>query len=69
MIVNFGVDLYLTPAPEPLLAPTEGTQWEVLWSSEDPRYGGSGTPPIHNWHDWRILGHSTIVLIPSRPEK
>ena len=26
--------------PEPLLAPPEGLQWEVLWSSEDPDYGG-----------------------------
>src|SRR5262249_7233305 len=46
LVVNFGRDLHLSPAPEPLLAPPEETAWEVLWSSEDPRYGGTGTPPL-----------------------
>ena len=32
------------PAPEPLLAPPAGRAWQLLWSSEDPRYGGDGTP-------------------------
>jgi maltooligosyltrehalose trehalohydrolase len=41
--VNLGPDLRLTPCPEPLLAPPEGRRWELLWSSEDTRYGGSGT--------------------------
>ena len=43
VLVNLGADLRLTPCPEPLLAPPEGRRWELLWSSEDPRYGGSGT--------------------------
>ena len=34
-----------TRRPEPLLAPPEDTLWDILWSSEDPRYGGSGTAP------------------------
>ena len=28
--------------PEPLLAPPEGHDWELLWSSEHPAYGGNG---------------------------
>lgn len=68
VIINFGVDLTLSPAPEPLLAPPEGTTWEILWSSEDPRYGGGGTPPLSTDQYWRILGHAAIVLIPKRRE-
>ena len=41
--MNLGVELRLSPCPEPLLAAPEGRRWELLWSSEDPRYGGSGT--------------------------
>ena len=45
LLVNLGRDLHLDPAPEPLLAPPENAVWDVLWSSEDPRYGGDGTAP------------------------
>ncbi len=65
LLVNLGRDLPLDPAPEPLLAPPEGREWEVLWSSEDPRYGGLGTPPL--WPEgicW-IPGHAALVLKPS----
>jgi maltooligosyltrehalose trehalohydrolase len=44
MLVNLGVELRLPVAAEPLLAPPEGRRWRVLWSSEDPRYAGCGTP-------------------------
>lgn len=68
LIVNFGVDLHLTPIPEPLLASPKGTQWEILWSSEDPRYGGGGTPPLSTDQYWRALGHAAIVLIPKKKD-
>ncbi len=29
LIINFGVDLWLSPAPEPLLAPPHGMDWEI----------------------------------------
>jgi maltooligosyltrehalose trehalohydrolase len=64
MIVNFGTDLHLDPAPEPLLAPPEGCQWKLLWSSEDPCYGGSGTPPVNSGGDWCVPAHSAIVVGP-----
>ena len=31
-------------SPEPLLAPPADRDWVIEWSSEDPRYGGGGTP-------------------------
>lgn len=68
VIINFGVDFPLSPAPEPLLAPPKGTQWEILWSSEDPRYGGGGTPPLSTNEYWRMIGHAAVVLIPKSKE-
>jgi maltooligosyltrehalose trehalohydrolase len=65
LLVNLGADLHLEPAPEPLLAPPEGRRWEVLWSSEDPRYGGSGTPPVDGDEGWRIPGEAAVVMRPS----
>jgi maltooligosyltrehalose trehalohydrolase len=64
LVVNLGRDLHLDPAPVPLLAPPAGAAWEVLWSSEDPRFGGSGTPPLDTVDNWRIPGHAAVVLAP-----
>lgn len=64
LLCNFGVDKLLDPSPEPLLAPPSGTTWQLLWSSEDIRYGGSGTPPLHT-PQWLIPGHSAVVLASS----
>jgi maltooligosyltrehalose trehalohydrolase len=64
LLVNFGVDLRLDPAPEPLLAPPEGCLWEVQWSSEDPRYGGCGIAPPDSPDNWRIPGHAAVVMRP-----
>jgi maltooligosyltrehalose trehalohydrolase len=36
LLVNLGVDLRLHAASEPLLAAPAGTDWDVLWSREDP---------------------------------
>ena len=65
LLVNFGRDVHLDPAPEPLLAPPAGMLWETLWSSEDPRYGGSGTPPVDTEENWLIPGEAAVVLRPS----
>ena len=69
LIVNFGRDLRLDPAPEPLLAPPEGTLWEICWSSEDPRYGGCGTPPLDTADNWRIPGHAAVAHAPGGADK
>ena len=68
LLVNMGIDLCLNPAPEPLLAPPEGRRWVLLWSSEDPRYGGSGTYPPDTDENWRLPGHAAIVMRPSPAE-
>jgi maltooligosyltrehalose trehalohydrolase len=64
LLVNLGADLHLRTAPEPLLAPPEKLRWEILWSSEHSRYGGSGTPAVETDDGWRIPGHATVVLFP-----
>jgi maltooligosyltrehalose trehalohydrolase len=64
IIVNLGRDLTLQPAPEPLLAPPRLTEWKIIWSSEDRRYGGTGTPAFDDHGGWRIPGHAAIVLGP-----
>jgi maltooligosyltrehalose trehalohydrolase len=66
LIVNFGMDLHLSPAPEPLLAPPEGCCWRLRWSSEDPLYGGSGIPPLETDENWRVPGLSATVMVPDR---
>jgi maltooligosyltrehalose trehalohydrolase len=64
LLVNLGRDLPLVPAPEPLLAPPAGARWRARWSSEDPRYGGSGTPPLESEDDgWRLPGHAAFVMV------
>jgi len=65
MLVNLIVDLHLDPAPEPLLAPAADETWEVLWSSEDPAYGGSGTPAIYSDEGWMLPGSACILMRPA----
>jgi maltooligosyltrehalose trehalohydrolase len=65
VLVNLGRDLLPGAAPEPLLAPVEGAVWELAWSSEDPRYGGHGTPPVQASDKWRVPGEAAIVLRPA----
>jgi maltooligosyltrehalose trehalohydrolase len=68
LVVNLGAELELTPAPEPLLAPPLGGSWQVLWSSEDPRYGGGGAPPPEDGSGgWRLPGQAAVALSPGDP--
>jgi len=62
LIVNFGSDLHLVHAPQPLLAPPMGKSWEILWSSEAPAYGGSGSVNPDREDGWHIQGESAMVL-------
>jgi maltooligosyltrehalose trehalohydrolase len=64
VLVNLGLDLHLDPCPEPLLAPMAGQPWRVMFSSEDPRYGGTGALAPDATGSWRIAGHSAVVLAP-----
>jgi maltooligosyltrehalose trehalohydrolase len=62
LLVNLGVDTLLSAVPEPLLAPPPGMTWQVLWSSENPRYGGAGALPVENETGWLVIGKSAVVL-------
>jgi maltooligosyltrehalose trehalohydrolase len=62
LLVNLGREVALSPAPEPLLAPPEGRAWDVLWSSESPRYGGSGTAVVDGDGDFRLPAEAAVVL-------
>jgi maltooligosyltrehalose trehalohydrolase len=65
LIVNLGNDQHLTPAPEPLLAPPSDCRWRLLWSSESPLYGGSGsTEPESEEEGWRLPGQAAVFLAP-----
>jgi maltooligosyltrehalose trehalohydrolase len=66
LIVNLGAELHLVHAPEPLLAPPESKSWQVLWSSEDPAYGGSGFVNPEGAESWRLSPESATVLVADR---
>jgi maltooligosyltrehalose trehalohydrolase len=62
ILVNLGLDRHLNPSPEPLLAPPESAGWKLIWSSEDPAYGGGGSPTLETDDNWKIPGHATFVM-------
>jgi len=66
LLVNLGRDIELRPLPEPLLAPPADAQWAFLWSSEDPRYAGSGCPPTKTDGTWKLPGHCAVVMHETR---
>lgn len=61
LVVNLGTDLDLCALGEPLVAPPAATSWTVLWSSEEPSYGGSGTPAWEQ-NRWPVPGHCALLL-------
>jgi maltooligosyltrehalose trehalohydrolase len=65
LLVNLGRDLAASSFAEPLLAPPQGYAWRVCWSSEAPKYGGSGTPDVLH-AGWRLPGHAALVLKPEQ---
>ncbi|HLH53467.1 MAG TPA: malto-oligosyltrehalose trehalohydrolase [Verrucomicrobiae bacterium] len=62
MLVNLGPDLLEAALSEPLVAAPEGSRWQLIWSSESPRYDGCGTADVNTESGWRIPGHSAVVL-------
>ncbi|HJT36611.1 MAG TPA: malto-oligosyltrehalose trehalohydrolase [Pirellulales bacterium] len=61
LLINLGRDLAWGSLAEPLLAAPAKADWRILWSSEDPRYGGSGAGLLDTRH-WHVPGHAAIVL-------
>ena len=66
LCVNLGADLVAGSFAEPLVAPPDGFIWQPRWSSENPEYGGAGTPDVAGMDGWRLPGHSALVLEPNR---
>lgn len=62
LIINLGRDLMPPSLAEPLAAPPQGRRWTEIFSSEDPAYGGGGSPIFEHAARWRIPGHTAIVL-------
>jgi maltooligosyltrehalose trehalohydrolase len=60
-LFNLGREIDWLPVSEPLIAPPCDKHWQLLWSSEDPAYGGWGTP-TYDEKRWRVPGHSAVVF-------
>lgn len=67
LLVNFGADLDLTPAPEPLLAPPHEKRWAKVLGTDDEVYGGLGTPPVERGAGWVLPAHAAVLLKPVDP--
>jgi maltooligosyltrehalose trehalohydrolase len=68
LIVNLGAGLDIPSPSEPLLSPPQNPShscWRILWSSEDPRYGGYGCgEPDSADSGWHIPGSAAVLLKP-----
>ena len=64
LVVNLGIDTLLDVLPDPLLSPYPGRTWRAIWSSEDPSYGGAGTPDLVQPDGWRLPPECALVLAP-----
>jgi maltooligosyltrehalose trehalohydrolase len=62
LLVNFGRQEELSPAPEPLLAPPPAHEWQTLWMSEAPQYGGTGMRTVAADTGWTIYAESAVAL-------
>jgi maltooligosyltrehalose trehalohydrolase len=65
VLVNLGADLDAGGKAEPLLAPPSGCEWNLIFSTESPKYGGGGTPPLGPRGEQRLPGGCTLVFAPS----
>jgi maltooligosyltrehalose trehalohydrolase len=66
LLINLDQELPLAPPSEPLLAPPHGGTWQLLWSSEDPRYGGYGVAmPAADagLGEWRLPAQCAVLLV------
>jgi len=62
LLINFGDRQVLEAASEPLLAPPSHCTWDILWTSESPRYGGRGTTCITGKEQWVLPAESATAL-------
>jgi maltooligosyltrehalose trehalohydrolase len=62
LLVNFGSQVSLDIVNEPLLAPPEHQRWRLIWSSDDPKYGGEGVAHVERWSGWIVPGRAAVAL-------
>jgi maltooligosyltrehalose trehalohydrolase len=65
LLVNIDQELCFSVMPEPLLAPSSGSDWNLVWSSEDVRYGGHGVAhPNEKGRKgvWRVQGRCAVLM-------
>ena len=66
LVINLDQELPLVPPSEPLLAPSRGATWQLLWSSEEPRYGGHGVTTMvadSGRGEWRLAAQCAVLLV------
>ncbi len=62
LLMNLERDLEYYPLAEPLLAPTKKKSWELIWSSDNPCYGGPGILHPCQENGWKLPAHTAILL-------
>ncbi len=60
-VFNLGRDIDFCGLAEPLIAAPPDRRWAVLWSSEEPDYGGMGTPAFDD-RNGSLPGHTAMVF-------
>lgn len=62
LVVNLGDDERIDAIAEPLLAADQEDRIRLIWSSENPRYGGRGTGPIDLSSRFVLPARSTFLF-------
>jgi maltooligosyltrehalose trehalohydrolase len=62
LVVNLGKTDPFIPGPEPLLAAPFGFEWEMIWSSDEERYGGPGAALPFSDEGWTLPGEAAVAL-------
>jgi maltooligosyltrehalose trehalohydrolase len=62
LVVNLAAQLDLDPAPEPLLAPVQHHDWQMIFSTDEIRYGGLGAVCPTQARRWHLPAESAILL-------
>ena len=62
LVVNLGAELSRGSIAEPLLAPPQGWQWQLCWSSDAPESGGLGVVTPETEEGWFIGAESACFL-------
>ncbi|MCY0997205.1 malto-oligosyltrehalose trehalohydrolase [Myxococcus sp. MISCRS1] len=72
LLVNLGSELELSPCPEPLLAPPRDEGWRLGLSSEEVRFGGTGSCSLDSLRvetSWRVPGMTALWMTSPRESR